>query len=86
MKKKFEIFIKDLKELNSELLTKVENYEIYKNLEFSNLDNFFNKIKEEEKDEQSEESIKDYINKIKENCKNFKAWFEDKKGRERKKE
>ena len=81
----FEIFIKDLKKIDSKLLTKVENYEIYKNVEFSNLDNFFNKIKEEEKDEQSEESIKDYINTIKENCKNFKAWFEDKKGRERKK-
>ena len=81
----FEIFIKDLKIIDSKLLTKVENYEIYKNVEFSNLDNFFNKIKEEEKDEQSEESIKDYINTIKENCKNFKAWFEDKKGRERKK-
>ena len=82
----FEIFIKDLKELNPELLTKVENYEIYKNVEFSNLDKFYNKIKEKEKkDGQSDESIKDYINTIKENCKNFKAWFEDKKGRERKK-
>ena len=45
----FETFIKDLKELNSELLTNVENYEIYKNLEFSNIDNFFNIVKKEEK-------------------------------------
>ena len=54
----FEIFIKDLKQLNPELLTKVENYEIYKNVEFSNLDKFYNKIKDEEKKNgQSDESI-----------------------------
>ena len=31
----FQIFIKDLKVLNLELLKKVENYEIYKNLKLS---------------------------------------------------
>ena len=45
----FEIFIKNLKEIKPELLAKVENYEIYNNAEFSNLDNFYNKIKNEEK-------------------------------------
>jgi len=82
----FEIFIKDLKELNSELLTKVENYEIYKNVEFSNLDYFFNKMKEEgKKDGQSDEFIEDYINEIKTKCIYFKNWFDEKIGRERKK-
>jgi len=82
----FEIFIKDLKELNSELLTKVENYEIYKNVEFSNLDYFFNKMKEQgKKDGQSDEFIGDYINEIKTKCIYFKNWFDEKIGRERKK-
>jgi len=77
----FEIFIKDLKEINNELLTKVENYEIYNNVEFSNLDNFFNKIKEEGK---KDEFIEDYINEIKTKCIYFKNWFDEKKGRRRK--
>jgi len=82
----FEIFIKNLKEIKSELLAKVENYEIYKNAEFSNLNNFYNKIKNEEKKYgQSDEFIEDYINKIKEKCIDFKAWFDKKSGRERKK-
>ena len=81
----FEIFIKDLKELNSELLAKVENYEIYKNVEFSNLDNFYNKIKDQEKKEgQSDEFIEDYINEIKTKCIFFKNWFDEKIGRQRK--
>ena len=82
----FEIFIKNLKEINPKLLTKVENYEIYKNSEFSNLNNFYNKIKDEEKkDGQSDEFIEDYINKIKEKCIDFKKWFDEKRGRERNK-
>ena len=82
----FEIFIKNLKEIKPELLAKVENYEIYKNAEFSNLNNFYNKIKNEEKKYgQSDEFIEDYINKIKEKCIDFKAWFDKKSGRERKK-
>ena len=81
----FEIFIKNLKEINPELLAKVENYEIYKNVEFSNLNNFYNKIKEEEKkDGQSDEFIEDYINKIKTKCIFFKNWFDEKIGRQRK--
>ena len=80
----FEIYTHDVTEktLSEELLKKKEDIEILNSSNFTGINNYFNKLaKKEEKNETSEDLNDNYTQKVKEFCRNYKKWFEDKKGR-----
>ena len=80
----FEIYTHDVtkKTLSEELLKKKEDIEILSSSNFTGINNYINKLaKKEEKNETSEDLNDNYTQKVKEFCRNYKKWFEDKKGR-----
>jgi len=80
----FEIYTHDVTEktLSEELLKKKEDIEILNSSNFTGINNYINKLaKKEEKNETSEDLNDNYTQKVKEFCRNYKKWFEDKKGR-----
>ena len=79
----FEIFIRDIKPMSIELTNKILDSEILNISKFQRTNEFFEKIKDKEK---NNKEFEEYIygkNGIKELCLNFIDWFKDKKGRKR---
>ena len=80
----FQIFRSKIKSIDSDLESKKDEIPLLNTDEFSNIDRFFEKIaNEEENNNESQESIDNYINQIKELCIGYEDWFFDKKGRKR---
>ena len=80
----FEIFIKDINTMNLKLIKKIKDSEILDNSKFLTINDFLEKIKDQEKEKgESDEFIDKYITDIKTLCLNFKQWFLTKKGRKR---
>ena len=78
----FDIFISDLKPLDTAILDKIKGSLILDCKNFSRASDFLEKVKKTEmKNNKNKENVEEYINKIKDLCITFKQWFENKIGR-----
>ena len=82
----FKIFRSKITGLDLELEIKKSEIPLLNTDEFNDIHKFFEKIVNEEmKNNESQENIDNYVNKIEELCIGYENWFLNKKGRERKK-
>lgn len=84
----FEIYTSPLtgKELSEELKKKKEEIEFNNKIQFDGIKDWIKELEAEcKKNEESDNDIKTYINKIKEFCGNYRDWFEKKRGRNKRK-
>ena len=82
----FNVFRRNIKNISSELETKIKDISILNENEFKNINNFFEEIENQEKyKNESEENIKNYLENIKKLCLYYEEWFLCKKGRNRSK-
>ena len=78
----FDIFISDLKPLDTAILDKIKGSKILDCKYFSRASDFLEKVRKiEMKTNKNKENVEEYINKIKDLCITFKQWFENKIGR-----
>ena len=78
----FDIFISDLKPLDTAILDKIKGSKILDCKYFSRASDFLEKVRKiEMKTNKNKENVEEYINKIKNLCITFKQWFENKIGR-----
>ena len=78
----FDIFISDLKPLDTAILDKIKGSKILDCKYFSRAYDFLEKVRKTEmKNNKNKENVEEYINKIKDLCITFKQWFENKIGR-----
>ena len=82
----FQIFRKKIAGISPELEDKIKDITLLQSDEFNDINKFFNEIREQEinKNELLEDTD-EYLNNVKNLCLNYEDWFNDKKGRNRKK-
>ena len=83
----FQIFRSKIKSIDYKLEIKKSQIPLLNTDEFCDIDKFFEKIvnEEENKNNESQENIDNYLSEIKKLCINYENWFIDKKGRNRRK-
>jgi hypothetical protein len=76
------IFRRKIKDIKPDLKNKINKTDFLDNNKYKDFDNFLDKIREEE-EENNIGNIEEYINDIKKLCLHFEEWFEKKIGRNR---